>query len=54
MQEIQDGRQEKRIPQMMGEGNFQNNNSVRSTEKPVHTGAGRWMAIRRMLPEEQK
>lgn len=37
-----------------GEGNFQNINSVRSTEKPVHTGAGGWMAIRKMFPEEQE
>lgn len=44
----------KEDPQNDGEGNCENNSSVRPTEPPAHTGAGRWTVIRGVLPEEQE
>lgn len=51
-----DSRQEKRKeePQNDREENFQDNNSVRTTEQPVLMRAGRWIAVKGMLPEKEE
>lgn len=53
MQGIQDEKR-KEEPQNDREENFQDNNSVRTTEQPVLMGAGRWIAVKGMLPEKEE